>query len=272
MSFDDERSIQADAEAAREQLLRAYEEKRYTLAEMREVFFDNDIAMGTLQAKLNGHAPIAGSNRRTIRMFASALTKIQAANCKECGLYKDIARRAVGLDDNEEPPSVPDHFFGDYNIYTRYVFYNSKSRAEDSTNSINRYRLIIYRCERCGFPRFRAEVKNDQDETLNRLGFAFMRSQRLHLMIISQDQFTHMLFRAHNLLEEGPLPGIVLYDRESNEAHTMFACRTALVKDGTGFADAIAADEWNQIDYFLRDDSVPRRDGVLGAYHYAMDK
>ncbi|MEL7000152.1 MAG: hypothetical protein AAFP68_17990, partial [Pseudomonadota bacterium] len=56
---------------------------------------------------------------------------------------------------------------------------------------------------------------------------------------------------------------------ESDEAQMMYTCRTALVKDGTGFAHAISGDEWNQIDQFLTDDSVPRQDGVLGAYHYA---
>ncbi|MEL7466843.1 MAG: hypothetical protein AAFN27_00215 [Pseudomonadota bacterium] len=267
--MDDDRSMQADAEAAREQLLRAYREKRYTLAELRAVFFGNDIAIGTLQAKLNGHAPIAGSNQRTIRLFASALAKIEAANCDECGLYKDIARRAVGLTDRDEVPPVPQHFFGSYKLYMREVFFNPKSRGEQKRNSISMHRLFIYHCERCHNPKFRVEVKTEKDETINRIGFVFMRANRMHMMVISNDQFNHMLVRGHNRMEEGPLPGLVLFDRESDEAQMMYTCRTALVKDGTGFAHAISGDEWNQIDQFLKDDSVPRQDGVLGAYHYA---
>ena len=263
--------MQADAEVAREQLLRAYEEKRYTLAEMREVFFDNDIAMGTLQAKLNGNAPIAGSNRRTIRLFAAALAKIEAENCEECSLYRDIARRAVGLSSDDEVPPLSQHFFGGYDMYVRETFYNARSHAAEMQDSIKKYRLQIYRCEKCATPRFCVEVRDENNETLSRTGFVFMRSQRIHLMSIGKDQLNHVLIRGHNQLDEGPLPGLVLFDRESSNSQMMFACRTALVKDGTVFAKAIADDEWGQMDHFLKNDSVPRQDGVLGAYHYARE-
>lgn len=271
MTANEERALQADAEAARAELLRAYEDKRYTLAELRATFFDNDLAMGTLQAKLNGHAPIAGSNQRTIRLFAAALKKIQAINCDECGLYKEIARRSVGADDEKSIPRLAQDYFGNYDLYTRYVFSNFKSQPEDKTSSINIYKMVLHHCENCGYPKFRIEVKNEYGEAVSRSGFVFLRSTRIHLMIIGKDQFTHMQLRGHTMLDEGPLPGIVLYDRESNEGHTMYACRVALVKEGSGFADDISGDEWNRMDYFLRNDSVPRQDGVLGAYHYARE-